>query len=213
MLFRSVQYDFIFIGWDGLMNYVEGETVVNAIYRNDLRYYKVTYFNLATYELISTVEMGYGSSINITISRDGYDFDSWYRDPNCNTVFDMQNEFVDGTMMLFGNTVMQGIIFNDNNEIIGYEGSQSNLVIPIAANGRKVSTIKKKAFANNEVIGSVYIPNTITKVEANAFSGLVLTESGGIYIQSEKKWYGTPSGWDQFWNRNEIGRASCRERV
>ncbi len=203
----TVQYDFIFIGWDGLMNYVEGETVVNANYRNDLRYYKVTYFNLATYELISTVEMGYGSSINITISRDGYDFDSWYRDPNCNTVFDMQNEFVDGTMMLFGNTVMQGIIFNDNNEITGYEGTQPNLVIPIAANGRKVSTIKKKAFANNEVIGSVYIPNTITKVEANAFSGLVLTESGGIYIQSEKKWYGTPSGWDQFWNRNDSALA------
>ena len=109
--------------------------------------------------------------------------------------------------MRLGNVVMKGIIFNDNNEIIGYEGTQPNLVIPIAANGRKVSTIKKKAFANNEVIGSVYIPNTITKVEANAFSGLVLTESGGIYIQSEKKWYGTPSGWDQFWNRNDSALA------
>ncbi|MDE6211437.1 MAG: leucine-rich repeat protein [Clostridia bacterium] len=200
----TVQYDFVFLGWDGLMSYVEGDTVVTANYRNDLRYYKVTYFNLATYELISTVEMGYGSLINITITRDGYDFDSWYRDPNCNTVFDMQNDFVDGTLMLFGNTVMQGLRFNDNNEIIGYEGTQPNLVIPIAANGRKVSTIKKEAFKGNTVIGSVYIPNTITKVEAYVFSGLNLTESGGIYVQSEKKWTGTPSGWDQYWNRNSL---------
>ncbi len=198
----TVQYDFIFIGWDGLMSYVEGETIVTANYRNDLRYYKVTYFNLATYELISTVEMGYGSSINITISRDGYDFDSWYRDPNCNTVFDMQNDFVDGTMMLFGNTVMQGLIFNDNNEIVGYEGTQPNLVIPIAANGKKVTTIKEEAFKDNAVIGSVYIPNTISKIETFAFSGLNLTESGGIYVQSDKSMTGAPSGWALRWNWN-----------
>ncbi|MCX4363192.1 MAG: leucine-rich repeat protein [Clostridia bacterium] len=203
----TVQFDFIFLGWDGLMNYVEADTLVTANYRNDLRYYKVTYFNLATYELISTVEMGYGSSINITITRDGYNFDSWYRDPDCNTVFDMQNDFVDGTLMLFGNTVMQGLIFNGNNEIIGYEGNQPNLVIPMAANGKKVNTIKSKAFKDNAVIGSVYIPSTITKVEANVFAGLVLTETGGIYVQSEKKWTGTPSGWNQFWNRNDSALA------
>jgi hypothetical protein len=72
-----------------------------------------------------------------------------------------------------------------NNEIVGYDGTQSNLIIPIAANGRKVSIIKKEAFKGNTVIGSVYIPGTISKVEDFAFSGLNLTESGGIYVQSK----------------------------
>lgn len=200
----TVEYDFVFLGWNGGYTSIVGDTVITANYRNDLRYYKVTYFNLATYELISTVEMGYGTSIATTIVRDGYDFDSWYRDPDCNTVFDMENDFVDGTMMLFGNTVMQGLIFNGNNEITGYEGTQANLVIPIAANGRKVGTIKKEAFKGNTVIGSVYIPSTITSVEEYAFSGLNLTETGGIYVQSEKKWTGTPKGWNQYWNRDSL---------
>lgn len=207
----TVQFDFVFLGWDGLLSYVEGDTIVTANYRNDLRYYMVKYFNLATYEFIETVEMGYGSSISKTIKRDGYDFDSWYKDPDCNTVFNMEEDTVDGTMMLFGNTVMQGILFNDNNEIIGYEGTQPNLIIPIAANGRKVSTIKENAFKDNTVIGSVYIPSTITKVEAYAFSGLVLTESGGIYVQSKKAWGSAtrPSGWSEYWNRNSL--TSFRE--
>ena len=194
-----MQYDYEFIKWDGVHSYVEGESVVNALYSNILRYYKVSYFNLATYEFISTVEMGYGSKITTTISRDGYDFDSWYRDPNCNTVFNMEEDFVDGTMMLFGNTVMKGLQFNGNNEIVGYDGTQSNLIIPIAANGRKVSIIKKEAFKGNTVIGSVYIPGTISKVEDFVFSGLNLTESGGIYVQS-KKGLTTPSGWNLRWN-------------
>ena len=84
----------------------------------------------------------------------------------------MEEDFVDGTMMLFGNTVMKGLQFNGNNEIVGYDGTQSNLIIPIAANGRKVSIIKKEAFKGNTVIGSVYVPGTISKVEDFAFSGL-----------------------------------------
>lgn len=207
----DVQYDYEFIKWDGVHSYVEGESVVNALYSNILRYYKVSYFNLATYEFISTVEMGYGSKITTTISRDGYDFDSWYRDPNCNTVFNMEEDFVDGTMMLFGNTVMKGLQFNGNNEIVGYDGTQSNLIIPIAANGRKVSIIKKEAFKGNTVIGSVYIPGTISKVENYAFSGLNLTESGGIYVQS-KKGLTKPSGWDEFWNWNGFGNIGTENR-
>lgn len=198
------QYDFEFLEWVGAYNCIYGDTVVNASYRNLLRFYKVTFFNLATYELISTIEMGYGSKITTAITRDGYTFDSWYKDPNCDSVFDMENDIVDGTTMLFGNTVMNGLQFNDKNEITGYTGSTQNLVIPIAANGKKVNTIKKEAFKGNTVIGSVYIPNTITSVEAYAFSGLNLTESGGIYIQSEKNWTGTPKGWNQYWNRDDL---------
>ncbi len=201
----TLEYDFEFDDWDRAADRrVEGPLTINAVYKNHIRSYVVTLFNLATRELISTGEFAYGTKITTKIEVNGYDFDSWYRDPDCKTVFNQEEERVDGTMMLFGNIVMKGIIFNGNNEIVGYEGTQPNLVIPIAANGRKVTTIKEAAFKGNTVIGSVYIPNTITSVEAYVFSGLNLTESGGIYIQSEKKWYGTPNGWNQYWNRNSL---------
>lgn len=208
----TAQYDFEFIDWTGGYSHIIDDTIITANYSKHVRFYKVTFFNLATYELITRVEMGYGDEITTTIQRDGYDFDSWYRDPNCERVFNMEEDFVEGTLMLFGNMVMHGIVFNDKNEIIGYEGAYPNLVIPIAANGKRVTTIKKEAFKDNAVIGSVYVPNTITNVEDFAFSGLNLTESGGIYVQSEKKWTGTPKGWNYRWNWNGTLDDSSKNR-
>lgn len=208
----TLQYDFEFEDWDRAADrLVEGDININAVYNNITRSYVVTLFNLATRALISTGEFAYGTKITTKIEYNGYDFDSWYRDPNCDTVFDQKNETVDGPMMLFGNIVMKGLKFNDANEIIGYEGvenSQVNLILPMAANGKKVNTIVEKGLSTDNVtsnsIGSIYIPSTITKVKAYAFSGLVLTDTGGLYIQAPKKWYGTPSGWDQYWNRNSL---------
>ncbi|MDE6471451.1 MAG: leucine-rich repeat protein [Clostridia bacterium] len=210
----TLEFDFEFKEWDRLPNRViEGDTVINAIYNNNTRSYVVTLFNLATRELISTGEFNYGTKITSKINFNGYDFDSWYRDPDCNTVFNQEEEFVDGPMMLFGNIVMKGLLFNDNNEIVGYDGvedSYTNLIIPMAANGRKVSTIKSKALAKSNIkpnsIGSIFIPITITKVENFAFSGLVITETGGLYLQA-KKASGSltrPSGWDEYWNRDSM---------
>lgn len=204
----TAQYDFVFIGWVGGTSYIEGDTTITADYRNDLRYYKVTFFNLATSELIETVELGYGSTITKIIERENYYFDSWYKDPYCNTVFDMNNETVDGTLTLFGNIVMEGLVFNENNEITGYTGSNPNLVIPIAANGKKVTTIKEAAFKENAVIETVYIPSNISSVEAYVFSKLKLK----IYVQSEKKWTGTPDGWNQYWNRDSLTSWNSDDR-
>lgn len=200
----TAEYDFVFLGWIGNTKFIEGDTIIEANYRNDLRYYKVTFFNLASGELINTVEMGYGSHITTKIEREGYTFDSWYKDPDCNNVFKMGTEegadIVDGTLTLFGNVVMNGLIFDAENRITGYEGTNPNLVIPIAANGRRVTTIVKEAFKGNSVMETVYIPSNISSVEAYAFSGLKLK----IYVQSDKKWYGTPDGWNQYWNRDSL---------
>ncbi|MDE5756493.1 MAG: leucine-rich repeat protein [Clostridia bacterium] len=210
----TLQYDFEFEDWDRAADrLVEGDVDINAVYKNNIRSYVVTLFNLATRALVSTGEFAYGTKITTTIEYNGYDFDHWYRDPNCDTVFDQENETVDGPMMLFGNIVMKGLKFNDANEIVGYEGvedSQINLILPMAANGKKVTTVKEKGLSTDSVtpnsIGSIYIPSTITRVDAYAFAGLVLTDTGGIYVQAKKATGSLtkPKGWSEYWNRGGL---------
>lgn len=223
----TMQYDFEFNGWKGgTLSCIEDHMDMIAVYSRYTRSYVVTLFNLATRELISTGEFAYGMKITTKINFNGYDFDSWYRDPNCDVIFNQEEECVDGPMMLFGNIVMKGLKFEEISvnvgstlkpkyetqlAIVGYEGvedAQINLILPMALNGKKVTTVKSKGLSTDSVtlnsIGSIYIPSTITSVEAYAFAGLVLTDTGGIYIQSPKKWYGTPDGWDQYWNRDSL---------
>ncbi|MDE6275634.1 MAG: leucine-rich repeat domain-containing protein [Clostridia bacterium] len=209
----TLEYDFEFEDWDRAADrLVEGDVDINAVYKNNIRSYVVTLFNLATRALISTGEFAYGTKITTTIDYNGYDFDHWYRDPNCDTVFDQENETVDGPMMLFGNIVMKGLKFNDANEIVGYEGvqdAQINLVLPMAANGKKVTKVAERGLASDVVtpnsIGSIYVPSNI-KVMAYAFAGLNLTDTGGIYIQAKKATASLtrPSGWAEYWNRDQF---------
>ena len=189
----DAQYDYIFDSWVGNIKFIDGDTEVNAYYRPELRYYQISFYDITTNKFIESVEMAYGSSITKKIERPGYTFDSWYVDPYCNTVFDMANDVVKGKMTLFGNLYMTGLLFNGNNEIIGYEGTDGNLIIPAAANGKKVTSIANEAFKNNSVIDTVYIPDTITYVGASAFAGIevsVYAQKDGILI---------PLGWHTQW--------------
>ena len=190
------QYDFVFIGWIGGTSFIEGDTTIEADYRNDLRYYQISFYDITTNKFIETVEMGYGSSITKTIEKTGYTFDSWYKDPYCNTVFDMANDVVKGKMTLFGNLYMTGLQFNSNNEITGYDGTEGNLIIPAAANGKKVTTIVDEAFMDNAVIDTVYIPDTITSVGDYAFSGVEVA----VYVQKKNVSGGNlVTGWSALW--------------
>lgn len=189
----DAQYDYIFDSWVGNIKFIDGDTEVNAYYRPELRYYQISFYDITTNKFIESVEMAYGSSITKKIERPGYTFDSWYVDPYCNKAFDMENQTVEGKMTLFGNLYMTGLLFNGNNEIIGYEGTDGNLIIPAAANGKKVTSIANEAFKNNSVIDTVYIPDTITYVGASAFSGIevsVYAQKDGILI---------PLGWHTQW--------------
>lgn len=189
----DAQYDYIFDSWVGNIKFIDGDTEVNAYYRPELRYYQISFYDITTNKFIESVEMAYGSSITKKIERPGYTFDSWYVDPYCNKAFDMENQTVEGKMTLFGNLYMTGLLFNGNNEIIGYEGTDGNLIIPAAANGKKVTSIANEAFKNNSVIDTVYIPDTITYVGASAFAGIevsVYAQKDGILI---------PLGWHTQW--------------
>lgn len=192
----TAQYDFVFIGWVGGTSFIEGDTTIEANYRNDLRYYQISFYDITTNKFIETVEMGYGSKISKTIEKTGYTFDSWYKDPYCNNVFDMENDVVEGKMTLFGNLYMTGLLFNGNNEITGYEGTDGNLIIPAAANGKKVTSIVKEAFMDNANIKTVYIPDTVTYVGDYAFSGVEVA----IYIQKKNVSGGNlVTGWSGLW--------------
>ena len=226
----TLEFDFFFDYWDKADNYViQGETNINAVYRDVIRSYVVTLFNLATKELISTGDFAYGTKITTKINVNGYDFDHWYRDPNCDTIFNQEEEFVDGPMMLFGNIVMKGLEFKEIQvdkssnpfkheyvtelAVVGYNGvedAQISLILPMAFNGLKVTHVAERGLASTAVtknsIGSIYIPSTIDKVEAYAFSGLNLTDTGGIYVQTNKAWGSLtkPKDWAEYWNRDNL---------
>lgn len=53
--------------------------------------------------------------------------------------------------------------------IRGYSGSESNVVIPDAINGARVTVINEKAFENNLTIRRVQLPKYIYKIDEHAF--------------------------------------------
>ncbi len=60
---------------------------------------------------------------------------------------------------------------NNEAEITGYNGTQSEITIPSVINGYTVSRIDEYAFFNNKKLTSVIIPNSVTNIEAGAFNG------------------------------------------
>ena len=54
-------------------------------------------------------------------------------------------------------------------EISGYEGKDTEVVIPEEIDGKKVTSIGERAFAENDWIENVELSNSITKIESGAF--------------------------------------------
>ncbi|MDE7079032.1 MAG: leucine-rich repeat protein [Clostridia bacterium] len=213
----TVGFDYSFVRWangtdEGKYSdpsHVLGDTEVFASYEEYRRKYRVTFFDLSVYELISTAELYYEEKISTTIERDGYDFDAWYRDPDCNTMFNMDTDFVDGIMMLFGNTVIKGIQ-RSGNTITGYNGTLTNVILPRVIQGTKMTKIKERAFEDNAIMESVYIPDCYSTIGRYAFSGLGKKDDE-FDIYTQVKGLGTlnyPAGWDPAWNWNYLTMSS-----
>ncbi|MDE5548701.1 MAG: leucine-rich repeat domain-containing protein, partial [Clostridia bacterium] len=181
--------------------YVRGDTAMYAKYENLRRKYRVTLFDLSMYKLISTAELYYEEKITTIIENDGYDFDAWYRDPDCTDMFNQDTESVDGIMMLFGNTVVSGLE-RSGNVVTGYHGTLADVILPRYVQGTKMTEVKKEAFADNEVMESIYIPNTYKKVNAYVFKNIkeldIYTEAvNGALLDY-------PYGWSSYWNNNSV---------
>lgn len=175
------KYEYEFNGWNGLLA-VSGDMTVTADYIATIRNYKVTFYNMTTGALEGENDMPYGSWIERTMSAGGYVFDSWYTKDGDNYVAlptkdDVQSAggegHVNGDMTLYGNLVMEGITFDSNNNISGYTGSNSFVVIPTYANRQKVGAINGHMFQGRtqEEIEAVYLPLGV-QVSANAFRSM-----------------------------------------
>jgi aldose 1-epimerase len=66
--------------------------------------------------------------------------------------------------------------------IVDYEGQEPNLKLPATINGVSVTAISENAFAKNNVIVSVILPNSVTTVGAGAFDGCANLEN--IFVDS-----------------------------
>ena len=177
----TAKYDYTFNGWNGLLA-VSGDMTVTADYVATIRNYKVIFYDMTTGELEGDNEMPYGSWIERTMSAGGYVFDSWYTKdgdnyvalPTKDDVLSAGGEgHVTGDMTLYGNLVMEGITFDSNNNISGYTGSNSFVVIPTYANRQKVEEINSYMFRGRtqEEIEAVYVPYGVV-VNAKAFRSM-----------------------------------------
>ena len=177
----TAKYDYTFNGWNGLLA-VSGDMTVTADYVATIRNYKVTFYNMTTGASEGTDTMPYGSWIERTMSAGGYVFDSWYTKdgdnyvalPTKDDVLSAGGEgHVTGDMTLYGNLVMEGITFDSNNNISGYTGSNSFVVIPTYANRQKVEEINSYMFRGRtqEEIEAVYVPYGVV-VNTKAFRSM-----------------------------------------
>lgn len=177
----TAQYDYTFSGWNGLLT-VNGDMTVTADYIATIRNYKVTFYNMTTGAFEGENEMPYGSWIERTMSAGGYVFDSWYTKDGDNYVAlptkdDVQSAggegHVTGDMTLYGNLVQVGLSFDSSNNVSGYTGSSSFVVIPTYANREKVGAINGYMFRGREQkeIEAIFVPKGVV-VSSYAFRSI-----------------------------------------
>lgn len=115
------------------------------------------------------------------------------------TVIPASHEFVGAECSECGYYYTAGLVFEPNGKETEYTlvgvGSATDLhiIVPYVYNGKPVTAIADDAFANLRNHNSVFIPESIVKFEATAF-----TDSVGITVYCEAA--ERPSGWDARWN-------------
>lgn len=85
-----------------------------------------------------------------------------------------------------------GVIYSyypltDTYHVTGYEGTDSLVEILSTIDGKEVDVIEADAFSFNSVLTSIVIPETITKIEANAFMSCYDLESISVLCQVTAK--------------------------
>ena len=174
-----------FIGW-----YINGEKVefpytVTDDVTFEAEYETVTYtieyiVNDGTmpeyYETEYTVESGAELPIP---ARSLYIFDGWCEAEDFSTEKLMSipvGAFGDKTLYAKWLSVTDGIIYkllNGAYTVIGYEGSDTEIVIPSSVGGAPVTAIADSAFKGNQKITSITVPDSVTSIGDSAFEGCI----------------------------------------
>lgn len=139
-----------------------------------------------------------GNTISkLAVFRDEYKFLGWYED-GVNEPFDFdvpisRNVDLYAKWTLNPNFEYQTSFSNANEEIIyKYVGNLTALTIPQTDGSKPITGINSGAFVNFPRLVSVVIPNTVTTIDAGAFSGDGFYT---IYCEATSK----PDGWADDW--------------
>ncbi len=106
------------------------------------------------------------------------DTDHWYACSLCGTEKDKANHTADDegvcTVCQVPTSVTPGIIYGVSEdgtyaEVLGYEGTAAKIRIAKEYNGLPVKNIQDYAFAGNQIITSVAIPDSLTRIGDSAF--------------------------------------------
>ena len=112
-----------------------------------------------------------------TITMEGYVLEGWYVDSDFTTKWDFARDKVEyEDITLYANWVEETSVFTyyveaGNAYISEYNGSDENVIIPSTLGGCDVVGIAAGAFTSVDSVNSVAIPDSVSVIEANAFSG------------------------------------------
>ena len=138
--------------------------------------------------------------------KDGVGVANAYLDNNGNLIIELTNgKIVNCGSMVYDSERLLYSAIKEDNEIIGYSVrglgtvSDADLIIPSAYNGKPVLSLAAGAFANSTHLTSVTIPDSVTLIGEDAFSGCTLLES--ISVDKYNAIYSSRNG--ILYNKNE----------
>ncbi len=111
-------------------------------------------------------------------ARKDYTFGGWFTDENLTETADGIAAGSTGNKSFYAKWYYgtEGLQYSQSGgeyTVVGYEGSEADVVIPAEWKGRTVVKIGDNAFKDKAVVKSVVIPESVTSIGAGAFSGCV----------------------------------------
>ena len=196
-----IKEDYCFSRWDyDLSSPIVKNTTLSAIY--DLKEYKITYNLDDGQNNVNNLDKFTIEDYPINLlnpTRTDADFDGWYLDSSFNNKISVI-ENIHNDIQLYAKwlTMTEGLLFKENEndvEIIGYQGADTNIYIRNSYNNKPITKINERAFYQQSLT-KIYIPNTVTEIGACAFAGntlltdVVFQENGKLILIAQQAFDG-----------------------